>query len=102
MKQPWLLKSGTIWAALLLSFTTTALILSFAPGGMSSLNKRRGELQSFKMNLHALSKQNRELAQEIHRLSVQDGEHMESLVRRMGYDRPGEVVYVFGDPPTQP
>jgi hypothetical protein len=97
MNLAWLLKSSTIWIALLLSSLSTASILLFTPGGMPSLRKRQGELVTHKRNLYDLSKQNRLLSGEIHRLSNQDGELMESLVRRSGYVGLGEVVYVFGE-----
>jgi hypothetical protein len=97
MNLVWLLKSSTIWIALLLSGAVTASILLFTPGGMPLLRKRQNELITYKHNLYAISKQNRFLSSEIRRLSNQDGELMESLVRRLGYDRSGEVVYVFGD-----
>jgi hypothetical protein len=97
MNLAWLLSPKTIWIALSLSICSTASILLFAPGGLPSLGKRRTELFSHKLNLLGVSKQNKALFDEVRRLSEKDPDLMESLVRRLGYDRPGEVVYVFGD-----
>jgi cell division protein FtsB len=97
MNLAWLLKPKTIWIALTLSVCSTASILLFAPGGLPSLRKRQTELLSHKLNLFGVSKQNKALFDEVRRLSEKDPDLMESLVRRLGYDRPGEVVYVFGD-----
>jgi hypothetical protein len=97
MNLAWLLKSSTIWIALGLSVIVTASILLFTPGGISSLRKRQSELFSHKLNLYSLSIQNKSLFDEARRLNDPDPASMESLVRRIGHDRPGEKVYVFGD-----
>ena len=80
-----------------LSGVMTASILLFTPGGLSALRKRQAELVSYKLNLFGMSKQNQALYDEVRRLGDKDPELMESLVRRLGYDKPGEKVYVFGD-----
>jgi cell division protein FtsB len=97
MNLAWLLKSKTIWIAFLLSSCATAYILVLSPKGLPALSKRRTELLSHKLNLFGISKQNRALIDEVNRLREKDPDLMEALVRRLGYDRPGEVVYVFGD-----
>jgi cell division protein FtsB len=97
MNLAWLLKSKTIWMALALSTSVTAFILLLTPGGLPTLRKRQTELFSHKLNLYGISKQNKALFDEVRRLSEKDPDLMEALVRRLGYDRPGEVVYVFGD-----
>ncbi|MDR1842084.1 MAG: septum formation initiator family protein [Holophagales bacterium] len=97
MNLAWLLKSSNIWMAMALSGAITASILLFTPGGLPSLRKRQDELYSHKLNLYGLSRQNMALFDEVRRLNEKDPELMEALVRRVGYDRPGEVVYVFGD-----
>jgi len=101
MNLAWLLKSSTIWTALALSGVITTLILLLTPSGMPALRKRQDELYSHKLNLYSLSKQNKTLFDEVRRLGEKDPELMEALVRRVGYDRPGEVVYVFGDQTTK-
>jgi cell division protein FtsB len=98
MNLAWLLKPKTIWVALTLSVSATAFVLLLTPGGLPSLGKRKTELLSHKLNLLGISKQNKALFDEVRRLSEKDPDLMEALVRRLGYDRPGEVVYVFGDP----
>ena len=98
MNSAWMLKSSTIWMALVLSGGVTTFILVFTAGGLPALRKRQVELVSYKLNLFGLSKQNQALYDEVRRLGNKDPELMESLVRRIGYDRPGEKVYVFGDP----
>jgi hypothetical protein len=75
----------------------TASILLFTPGGLPSLSKRQSELLNHKFNLYGLSKQNQDLLDEVRRLGDKDPELMEALVRRLGYDRPGEKIYIFGD-----
>jgi len=97
MNLAWLLKTSTIGTALTLSAAATASILLLAPAGLPSLHRRRTELASHKQNLFGISKQNRVLFDEVRRLNDKDPDLMEALVRRLGYDRPGEVVYVFGD-----
>jgi hypothetical protein len=83
--------------ALALSGAVTVSILLFTPGGLPSLRKRQSELVNHKFNLLGLSKQNQHLLDEVRRLGEKDPELMENLVRRLGYDRPGEKVYIFGD-----
>jgi cell division protein FtsB len=97
MNLAWLLKSRTICFALAASSALTVAVLLFSPKGVPSLNKRKAELFSHKTNLLALAKQNKKLFDDIRRLDSKDPELMEELVRRMGYDRPGEKVYVFGE-----
>lgn len=97
MNLAWLLKSSTIWIAIALSGTATMSALWFSPEGLPSLRKRQAELLSHKTNLFFISKQNRMLFDEVWRLNNKDPELMEAIVRRLGYDRPGEKVYVFGD-----
>ena len=97
MNSAWMLKSNTIWMSLGLSGAVTASILLFMPGGLPALRKRQVELVTYKLNLYSLSKQNQALYDEVRRLGNKDPELMESLVRRLGYDRPGEKVYVFGE-----
>ena len=96
-----MLRSSTIWMALALSGALTVFILMFTPGGLSSLRKRQSELFNHKLNLFGLSKQNQSLLDEVRRLGEKDPELMEALVRRLGYDRPGEKVYIFGDQATR-
>jgi cell division protein FtsB len=98
MNLAWLLKSSTIWMALMVSSAVTASVLLFSGGGLPSLRKRQAELISHKTSLYSLSKHNRAIETELRRLGDKDPELMEALVRRLGYDRPGETVYVFGDP----
>jgi cell division protein FtsB len=86
--------------ALMVSGTITASVLLFSGGGLPSLRRRQAELISHKTSLYSLSKHNRVIQSELRRLSDKDPELMEALVRRLGYDRPGETVYVFGDPAT--
>jgi hypothetical protein len=86
--------------ALVISGVVTASVLLFSSGGLPSLHKRQAELISHKTSLYSLSKQNRTIEVELRRLSNKDPELMEALVRRLGYDRPSETVYVFGDPAT--
>ena len=97
MNLAWLLKSSTIWVALLVSIAVTVSIFLFAPSGLSKLSKRKAELSAHRYNLYDISMQNRALLEEVRRLNSKDAELMEMLVRRAGYDRPGEIVYVFGD-----
>jgi len=73
----------------------------FTPSGLPSLSKRKETLYSHKLNLYNLSMQNIALRDEVRRLNEKDPELMEALVRRIGYDRPGEVVYVFGEQTTR-
>jgi len=101
MNLAWLLKSKTIWTALTLSISSTMFILLFTPSGLPSLQRRQTELLSHKLNLFGISKQNKVLFDEVRRLNEKDPILMEALVRRLGYDRPGEVVYVFGDQPQK-
>jgi cell division protein FtsB len=83
--------------ALALSGAATASVLWFTAEGLPSLHRRQAELLNHKINLFDLSKQNRKLFDEVQRLNIRDPELMEAMVRRLGYDRPGEKVYVFGD-----
>ena len=62
---------------------------------LPALRKRQGELRAFKEDLLQKSKRNRDLANEVHRLTLKDPELFEALARRQGYARPGETVYSF-------
>ncbi|MCL1893893.1 MAG: septum formation initiator family protein [Holophagaceae bacterium] len=100
MNLAWLLKSRTVGAILALSGAVTSSVLMFSSEGLPSLRKRQAELFSHKTNLYAISIQNRNLRDEVSRLIQKDPELMEALVRRLGYDLPGETVYLFGDQST--
>jgi cell division protein FtsB len=102
MNLSWLLKPSTIVMMLALSGAVTLCVMLFSTGGLPSLRKRQAELLSHKLNLYDLSKRNKALYDEILQLDRKDPELMEALVRRLGYDRPGEKVYVFGDHAPKP
>jgi len=93
----WLLKSSTLWGVLGLSGLFSTIILWASPDGFPSLHKRQSELRSLRAELVEKSARNRQLLDEVSRLSRQDPELMEALARRQGYARPGEVVYTFRD-----
>jgi len=65
MNLAWLLKSSTIWMALMLSGAVTASVLLFSGGGLPSLRKRQAELISHKTSLYSLSKHNRAIETEL-------------------------------------
>jgi cell division protein FtsB len=100
MNSAWLLKSSTLWGALAFSGLVTTFILLFSPDGLPSLRKRQAELREYQVLLLQKITRNRELAQEVHRLSTKDPELLEALARRRGYARPGETIYTFRE--TEP
>ena len=95
MNAAWLLRSHTLWGALGASVLASTAILLLAPDGLPALRKRQSELRTFKEDLLQKTKRNRELANEVHRLTLKDPELFEALARRQGYARPGETVYSF-------
>lgn len=95
MNAAWLLRSRTLWGALGVSAVFSSGILLLAPDGIPALRKRQAELHGFKTELLQKARQNRELAEEVHRLATKDPELFEALARRQGYARPGETVYSF-------
>jgi cell division protein FtsB len=95
MNAAWLLKSSTLWGALGGSFICTMTILLFSSAGLPDLRKRQAELREYQLLLLQKSSRNRELAEEVHRLSTKDPELLEALARRRGYARPGETIYTF-------
>ena len=72
MNSAWLLKSSTLWGALAFSGLVTTFILLFSPDGLPSLRKRQAELREYQVLLLQKITRNRELAQEVHRLSTKD------------------------------
>lgn len=97
MNAAWLLRSRTLWGALVISALVSTGILLFAPDGLPALHQRQGELRAFKEDLLQKARHNRELADEVRRLAAKDPELFEALARRQGYARPGETVYSFRD-----
>ena len=97
MNAAWLLRSSTLWGVLGLSGLFSTIILWASPDGFPSLHKRQSELRSLRAELVEKGARNRQLLDEVSRLSRQDPELMEALARRQGYARPGEVVYTFRD-----
>lgn len=95
MNAAWLLRSRTLWSALILSAVGSTAILLFSPDGVPALRKREAELRGYKEDLLRKAKQNHELAEEVRRLAARDPELFEALARRHGYARPGETVYRF-------
>lgn len=95
MNSAWLLKSSTLWGALGFSFVCTMTILLFSADGFPNLRKRQAELREYQLLLLQKTARNRELAEEVHRLSTKDPELMEALARRQGFARPGETIYTF-------
>ena len=75
---------------------STALLF-LSPSGLPSLSKQRKELRDCQMELLQKHQRNRELLEEVHRLSAKDPELFEALARRQGYARPGETVFTFRD-----
>jgi cell division protein FtsB len=102
MNSAWLLKSSTLWTALVLSSVSSLAILWLSPDGLPELHKRMAELAGCKAELAEKLQQNRELGEEVHRLAARDPELLESLARRQGYARPGETIYTFRDPGEHP
>ena len=97
MNLNWLLRSRTVWWSLALSGVSSLLLLWLSPDGVPEMGKRQRELQEAKRSLLELSRNNRELYAEVHRLAQRDPELMEALARRQGFARPGETVYTFKD-----
>jgi cell division protein FtsB len=95
MNTGWLLKSRTVWGALLGSAFLSTAILWLLPGGLPAVHQRQAELQRQREVLLGLNRKNRELFEEVRRLAARDPELMEALARRQGYARPGETVYTF-------
>lgn len=95
MNTGWLLKSRTVWGALLGSAFLSTAILWLLPGGLPAVHQRQAELQRQRQVLLELNRRNRELFDEVRRLAARDPELMEALARRQGYARPGETVYTF-------
>lgn len=97
MNVNWLLRSRTVWWSLALSGLSSLALLWLSPDGIPELRKRQRELVETKRSLLELSKTNRELYAEVHRLAQRDPELMEALARRQGFAKPGETVYTFKD-----
>jgi cell division protein FtsB len=90
-----LLKSSTLWGALVCSGLASAAILLFSPDGVPSLNKRRAELLEQQRQLLKMRRANLELGEEVKRLAARDPELYEALARQQGLARPGETIYTF-------
>ncbi len=99
MNVNWLLRSRTVWWSLALSALASLSLLWLSPDGIPELRKRQRELVETKRSLLELSRANRELYAEVHRLAQRDPELMEALARRQGFAKPGETVYTFKDRP---
>ncbi|MBK8724814.1 MAG: septum formation initiator family protein [Holophagaceae bacterium] len=97
MNTPWLLKSRTVWGALLCSGVLSTATLWLLPGGLPAVHKQQAELQRQREVLLTLNRRNRELFDEVQRLAMRDPELMEALARRQGFARPGETIYTFRD-----
>lgn len=97
MNAGWLLSSGFLWGALVLSSTLSTLILWLSPDGLPAMRKRRNELQGSKEALLQVVQRNREIADEVQRLAKKDPELFEALARRQGFARPGESIFTFQD-----
>jgi len=91
----WLLRSRTLWGALGFSAIASTGILLLTPDGLPAHRKREAEVRAYKEDLLQKAKRNRELAEEVRRLSAKDPELFEALARRQGFARPGETVYSF-------
>jgi cell division protein FtsB len=98
MTTAWLLKSSTLWAALVISGLVSAIILLLSPDGLPSLHQRQAELVDQQRQLQKLRHSNVELAQEVRRLAAKDPELYEALARQQGLAKPGETVYTFREP----
>lgn len=95
MNAGWLLKSSTLWWALGLSCVSSLAILLVSPDGVMNLRKREAELIAFRQDLATKAQRNRELTEEVKRLSAKDPELLEALARRQGFAKPGETIYTF-------
>ena len=97
MNVNWLLRSRTVWWSLGLSALASFMLLWLSPDGVPEMQKRQRELQEAKRSLLELSRTNRDLYGEVHKLAQRDPELMEALARRQGFARPGETIYTFKD-----
>lgn len=97
MNAAWLLRSSTLWGVLALSGLCSTAILWISPDGFPSLAKRQAEVRALRADLVEKSARNRQLLEEVSRLSRQDPDLMEALARRQGFARPGEIIYTFRD-----
>jgi len=93
----WLLESRTLWSACALALAASLAIIFFSPLGLPALRKREAELTQLQKSLATKARTNRELLDEVKRLSAKDPELLEALARRQGFARPGETVYTFRD-----
>jgi cell division protein FtsB len=98
MGSAWLLKSSTLWAVLVLSGLASTAILLLSPDGLPSLGKRQAEMAEQTYQLQKMRRSNRDLSNEVHRLSAKDPELYEALARQQGLARPGETIYTFREP----
>jgi cell division protein FtsB len=98
MGAAWLLKSSTLWAALVLSGLASTAILLLSPDGLPSLAKRQGDIAEQVYQLQRMRRSNLDLADEVHRLATRDPELYEALARQQGLARPGETIYTFREP----
>lgn len=98
----WLLQSSTLWWAMGLSLGLSLAVLWLSPDGMPAYRRRQAELRTLKEDLAQKARLNRELAEEVRRLSAKDPELLEALARRQGFARPGETVYTFRDRGERP
>lgn len=96
MNTGWLLQSRTLGSAFVLAVASSLLLLLFSSDGVPSLRKREAELRAYREDLFQKSQANRQLLEEVRRLSAKDPELLEALARKHGYARPGEKVYTFG------
>jgi cell division protein FtsB len=97
MNSAWLLRSSTLWGALIFSSVLSMALVLLSPAGMPSQRKLEAELLEYRLDLRQKMERNRELAEEVKRLAARDPELFEGLARRQGYARPGETVYTFRD-----
>jgi len=95
MNSGWLLKSSTLWWALAISGVSSMAILLISPDGILSLRRREAELLAYRQDLAIKAARNRELGEEVRRLSAKDPELLEALARRQGFAKPGETIYTF-------
>ena len=95
MNSGFLLKSSTLWWALVISGVSSLTILLISPDGILSLHKREAELLAYRQDLVTKAARNRELGEEVRRLAAKDPELLEALARRQGFAKPGETIYTF-------
>ncbi len=98
MTTAWLLKSGTLWAVLVLSGLASTCILLLSPDGLPSLRKRQAEMLDQQVQLQRMRRANLDLGQEVRRLAAKDPELYEALARQQGLAKPGETIYTFREP----